>query len=205
MNTAKTAADTHYTKEQGETAALKTSRGTAEGAYNTVNATIAGLTLLNTNAKSAYDTKKGEVDTKLATKTKAAFLKTKQNAVLVTAAAAINPATDPSVAKTLATEKATLATKLGELNAKQALWTTKAKLTVAAMKNWVAAEAYTVVHATNACASASGGDIVDHNAGDANTGLCKTKCSEQKAWGMNVGNTFPTATGTTGAGYCYGY
>jgi hypothetical protein len=157
---------------------LKSDRGTAEGAYNTVTATIAGLTLLNTNAKSAYDTKATEVATKLATKTEAAFLKTKTNAVLVTAAAAINPATDPSVAKTLATEKATLATKLGELNTKLALWNTKAQLTVKAMKNWVAAEAYTSTSGTNGCKSASGGDLVDHDAGDANTGLCKTKCSD---------------------------
>lgn len=46
MNTAATEALNHYTKEQGETAALLASRNTAESTYNTENGKVAALVTL---------------------------------------------------------------------------------------------------------------------------------------------------------------
>lgn len=204
MATAATAADTHLTKEKAETASLTTDKATAESTYNTENAKVANLLLLSTNENTAYDTKKTDWDTKLAAKTKANYLKTKTAAVLVTATADLNAGTAGTAAKLLADETATLTTKSNAIATPLTNWTTKAKLTVKAMKEWVDAETYTDLGANFACASASGSDIVAHAAGNADAATCKTKCNGMKAWGMNGGDTFPVTAAGSGTGYCYG-
>lgn len=73
-------------------------------------------------AKGNYDTKKTEWDTKTTAKSTAAQIKTKINAVLVTATTAINENTNGTVAKTLKDEKATMVTKTSALATAAGNW-----------------------------------------------------------------------------------
>lgn len=191
MDTAKTASDTHLAAEKLEVTTDTNAKSTADTASTNAQNAISGLTTLDTAAKNAYDTKKTEWDGKLLDKEVKNALKTKTAAILVTATTAIDAGTALSAKAVQVTETATLATKNNTLTAAATAWKDKALLTVAAMKNWLAAEAYTLGNAGQKCASDQQSSIVATAAGDANDAACKTECGKLKAWGMNVGNTFP--------------
>lgn len=84
-----------------------------------------------------------------------------------------------------------MATLKGNYDTAGAAWVLKGKATVAAMKEWAktAPEAWSDVHATNGCDTAT--KAVDAS-GNADEATCKTKCEGKIAWVMNGGGTFPT-------------
>lgn len=184
MNTAKTAADTHLAAEKTEVTTDTNAKTAADTAKTNADNAISGLTTLDTNAKTAYDTKKTDWDAKKEDKAVKNDLKTKTAAKLVLAANDIDAGTANSAKAVVNTETSTLSGKTTTLTNAATAWKAKALLTVAAMKNWLATEAYTLGNANQKCSSNAGSDIVAATDGNGSDPLCKAECEKLKAWGM---------------------
>lgn len=124
----------------------------------------------------------------------------KTTTALTAATTALDNTTNGTVAKTLKTETDTLGTKNATLTAAATAWKTKALLTVAAMKNWLAAEVYTAGTADRKC-DATGGCVAKTEGNGSDT-LCKGECTKLNAWGMVA--SLPAAAAVENTAHCYG-
>lgn len=111
-----------------------------------------GLQTLYDDALAISDVSAATTATKTQEKADADALNTELLANLATANAALDAATDPSVAKTLSDENDTLDTKLADVNTARDTWVALAKTTVKAMATWLTdPETYSVLGADDGC------------------------------------------------------
>lgn len=178
---------------------MKLDKTAAASAYTTENNKIAALTLLVTNAKSAYDTKKLEWDTANTEKNWAAAIKVKAAAEKVIAdTAALN--TSVGSAANLYKVKNDLAVAVDTATTKNA-WTTAAKATVQKMKDFKDGTLYTELGAS-LCATAT--PVTKAGADFDTDDECKGACNALLSWTLTA--SLPTANSVpAGALYCFGY